>query len=105
MGSVAMSPYHSQPMAYHPQHQMAYPPQQPTFNQQATFPQQPNQQQAFNPQASMQMPPQQMPGQARQFQNAVAIPNLGMGAAPVDCPTCGQRAMTNISYHAGNTTQ
>ena len=90
-------------MAYEPQQQMAY------FQQQQ---QQQPQQQAFNPQASMPQQQQQqqqqqmmMPGQARQFQNAVAIPNLGMGAAPVDCPTCGSRAMTNISYHAGNTTQ
>jgi len=104
MSPAAMSAYHSQPMSYQPQVQMAYPPQQAPFNQQGAFPQQPNQQQVFHPQASMQMPPQQMPGQPRQFQNASAIPNLGMGAAPVDCPTCGQRAMTNISYHAGNTT-
>ncbi len=25
--------------------------------------------------------------------------------APADCPACGQRAMTNVSYEVGNTTQ
>ncbi|OAP63355.1 hypothetical protein AYL99_02582 [Fonsecaea erecta] len=54
-----------------------------------------------------QMPSQQPYGQrsvSGQFRQTVAIPNLGMSAAPVDCPACGQRAMTNVSYHTGNTT-
>jgi len=101
-GPVAMPPYHSQTMTY-PQNQMAYPQQQPSFHQGVPA-QHPNQQQAFNQQPSAPMPQQQMPAQARQFQTAMAIPNLGMGAAPVDCPMCGQRAVTSISYHAGNTT-
>src|SRR4051794_41137771 len=101
MSPVAISPYQSPPMAYQQQHQMGYPPQQAPFNQQPMYPQQPNQQQAFHPQ----MAPQQMPAPPRQYQNTIAIPNLGMGAAPVDCPMCGARAMTNISYHTGNTTQ
>jgi lipopolysaccharide-induced tumor necrosis factor-alpha factor len=40
-----------------------------------------------------------------QFKTATPIPNLGMGASPVDCPSCGKRSMTRISYHVGNTTQ
>ncbi|ERF70700.1 hypothetical protein EPUS_02566 [Endocarpon pusillum Z07020] len=39
-----------------------------------------------------------------QFKTATAIPNLGMGPAPVDCPSCGKRGMTRVSYQAGNTT-
>lgn len=39
------------------------------------------------------------------YRSAVSIPNLGMSAAPVDCPMCGQRAMTSIIYFVGNTTQ
>src|ERR1700733_4832246 len=106
MNPAGISPYQSQPIAYQQQHQMGYPPQQAPFNQQATYPQQPNQQQAFHPQMVQQpMPGQPMPGQPRQFQNTIAIPNLSMGAAPVDCPICGSRAMTSISYHTGNTTQ
>ncbi|EXJ67501.1 uncharacterized protein A1O5_09514 [Cladophialophora psammophila CBS 110553] len=50
-----------------------------------------------------QMPPQQRSASS-QFRQAVAIPNLGMSPAPVDCPACGQRSMTNVSYHTGNTT-
>src|SRR5271154_4560642 len=98
---VGMTPYQSPPIAYQQLQQMGYPPQQAPFGQQPTYAQQPNQQQAFHPQ----MAPQLMPAQPRQFQNTMAIPNLGMGAAPVDCPICGSRAMTSISYHSGNTTQ
>src|SRR5271169_2096869 len=106
MSPIGMTPYQSPPIAYQQQQQqMGYPPQPAPFNQQPMYPQQPNQQpnqqQAFHPQ----MVPQQMSGQPRQFQNTMAIPNLGIGAAPVDCPICGSRAMTNISYHSGNTTQ
>src|ERR1700722_9237438 len=108
MSPVGMIQYQPPPIAYQQQPQMGYSPQ-PPFNQQPVYPQQPNQQpnqqlnqqQAFPPQ----MVPQQMPSQPRQFQNTMAIPNLGMGAAPVDCPICGSRTMTSISYHTGNTTQ
>ncbi|KIY03442.1 uncharacterized protein Z520_00133 [Fonsecaea multimorphosa CBS 102226] len=67
------------------------------------------QQQQQHPPPQMQMPAQQQYGQYQRsvsgnFRQAVAIPNLGMSAAPVDCPACGQRAMTNVSYHTGNTT-
>ncbi|KAJ9652126.1 hypothetical protein H2198_008631 [Neophaeococcomyces mojaviensis] len=40
-----------------------------------------------------------------QYQSATPIPSLGMSSAPVDCPVCGQRRLTSISYQVGNTTQ
>jgi hypothetical protein len=49
------------------------------------------------------MPPQQTGGQ--QYQNATPIANLSRGPAPADCPACGQRAMTNVSFETGNFTQ
>ncbi|EMD58317.1 hypothetical protein GGP41_009703 [Bipolaris sorokiniana] len=48
------------------------------------------------------MPPQQMPG--TQYQNATPIANLQRGPAPADCPACGQRSLTNVSFETGNTT-
>ncbi|KAF2687167.1 hypothetical protein K458DRAFT_415436 [Lentithecium fluviatile CBS 122367] len=48
------------------------------------------------------MPPQQQSGTV--YQNATPIASLSRGPAPADCPACGQRAMTNISYETGNTT-
>jgi lipopolysaccharide-induced tumor necrosis factor-alpha factor len=41
----------------------------------------------------------------RQYQNATPLQVLGRGAAPVDCPSCGVRAMTRTNYEVGNTTQ
>ncbi|KAF2813874.1 uncharacterized protein BDZ99DRAFT_553885 [Mytilinidion resinicola] len=38
------------------------------------------------------------------YQSATPIANLGRGPAPADCPACGQRAMTSVSYEVGNTT-
>jgi lipopolysaccharide-induced tumor necrosis factor-alpha factor len=82
----------------------------------------PNQQQMHQQQQMYGQPPPQAamsPGQqpqsmggggmpqndGSQFRTATAIPNLGMGPSPVDCPSCGKRGMTRVSYHAGNTTQ
>ncbi|KAF1953658.1 hypothetical protein CC80DRAFT_569124 [Byssothecium circinans] len=48
------------------------------------------------------MPPQQQSGTV--YQNATPIASLNRGPSPADCPACGQRAMTNISYETGNTT-
>jgi LITAF-like zinc ribbon domain len=39
------------------------------------------------------------------YVNAVPLGGLNMGPAPVDCPTCGHRALTKINYVAGNQTQ
>jgi lipopolysaccharide-induced tumor necrosis factor-alpha factor len=49
------------------------------------------------------MPPQQPSGTL--YQHATAIANLNRGPAPADCPACGQRAMTNVAFETGNTTQ
>jgi lipopolysaccharide-induced tumor necrosis factor-alpha factor len=49
------------------------------------------------------MPPQQPSGTV--YQNATPIASLGRGPAPADCPACGQRAMTNVAFEIGNTTQ
>ena len=40
-----------------------------------------------------------------QYRTAIPIPNLSMGSAPVDCPSCGKRGMTRLEYTVGNTTQ
>lgn len=57
------------------------------------------QQQPMNPG----MPPQQQSGTV--YQTATPIASLNRSPAPADCPACGQRAMTNVSYEIGNTTQ
>lgn len=85
-----------QPPVYHdPNAQQAYqhqPQQQPMYTQQpdAAAVTQPG------------MPPQQQSGTV--YQNATPIANLQRGPAPADCPACGQRAMTNVSFDTGNTT-
>ncbi|KAF2760978.1 hypothetical protein EJ05DRAFT_248408 [Pseudovirgaria hyperparasitica] len=57
--------------------------------------------QAHTPGAQSQM----MQGtEQRQFQNVTPIASLGRGPAPVDCPACGQRAMSSINYEVGNST-
>lgn len=61
------------------------------------------QQQPQQPQANPGMPPQQQSGTV--YQNATPIASLNRSPAPADCPACGQRAMTNVSYEIGNTTQ
>ncbi|KAF2654493.1 hypothetical protein K491DRAFT_693799 [Lophiostoma macrostomum CBS 122681] len=47
------------------------------------------------------MPPQQPSGMV--YQNVTPIASLNRSPAPVDCPACGQRAMTNCSFETGNT--
>jgi hypothetical protein len=49
------------------------------------------------------MPPQQQSGTV--YQSVTPIASLGRGPAPADCPACGQRAMTNVAFETGNTTQ
>lgn len=41
----------------------------------------------------------------RTYQNVTPLASLGRSPAPVDCPACGQRQMTRISFLAGNYTQ
>jgi hypothetical protein len=39
------------------------------------------------------------------YQAVTPIPALGRSAAPTDCPFCGRREMTKVSYEIGNFTQ
>ncbi|KAH8743715.1 LITAF-like zinc ribbon domain-containing protein [Hyaloscypha sp. PMI_1271] len=54
-----------------------------------------------------QMPMHQQQGlvqlQSRYLQST-PIPALGRSAAPVDCPACGRREMTNVSFKISNST-
>jgi hypothetical protein len=80
--------------------------QQSTFSPQVDYTQYPSQQSGIVPPAPIPHQLSQQPaGQQNQYQTVVAIPNLGMAPAPVDCPTCGKRAMTNTTYHSGNVAQ
>lgn len=47
---------------------------------------------------------QQNHGNTQTFKSATPLINLGEGAAPVDCPACGQRSITRVEYETGNTT-
>lgn len=89
-----MSPQHTQQPMYDQSQmqQMGY--QQPQMQQQGQY---------FQPQQQMQAPMQQQHG-GQQYQNATPIASLGRSAAPADCPACGQRAMTLVSYEIGNST-
>jgi hypothetical protein len=40
-----------------------------------------------------------------QYKTAAPIAALGRSPAPVDCPSCGQRALTTTSFVVGNTAQ
>ncbi|KAJ4341716.1 hypothetical protein N0V95_007149 [Ascochyta clinopodiicola] len=82
----------------HPQQPQSPPPQQqqPSYEQQQKAYPHDHQQQPG-------MPPQQPSGTV--YQNVTPIASLGRGPAPADCPACGQRAMTNVAYETGNTTQ
>jgi hypothetical protein len=44
-------------------------------------------------------------GAQRYYLTAMPLTALNEGAAPVDCPVCGQRALTKAEYTSGNTTQ
>ena len=39
------------------------------------------------------------------YQSAMPVGTLGPGPAPIDCPSCHQRAITSISYKSGDCTQ
>ncbi|TFK45021.1 LITAF-like zinc ribbon domain-containing protein [Crucibulum laeve] len=41
---------------------------------------------------------------SQQFHTATALGILGEGSAPVDCPVCRQRNMTQVTTEIGNTT-
>jgi hypothetical protein len=94
--SQGPGPYVQQPHMTYQQN-----PGQPQMHQQGSYGMPPPQQQY----QQQPMQPMQQGGGGTQFQTAVAIPNLGMGSAPVDCPSCGKRGMTRLEYATGNTTQ
>jgi hypothetical protein len=76
----------------------------PEMHQQAVYGQPPPQQQQYQ-QQPMQIQLIVQNTNDSQYKTAVPIPNLGMGSAPVDCPSCGKRCMTRLEYVVGNTTQ
>ncbi|KAI9696803.1 MAG: hypothetical protein M1836_005165 [Candelina mexicana] len=39
------------------------------------------------------------------YQTATPLHALSMGPAPVDCPACGKREVTRVTFENGNTTQ
>ncbi|RLL96226.1 hypothetical protein CFD26_106216 [Aspergillus turcosus] len=39
------------------------------------------------------------------YNTATPLHALQRGPTPVDCPVCGQREMTRVEAHSGNTTQ
>ncbi|KAF1842558.1 uncharacterized protein K460DRAFT_370529 [Cucurbitaria berberidis CBS 394.84] len=95
-----------QPPTYHQDPNMQYQQQQPVYAQQpqqqyagSPPPQQP--QGAYIQPQQPGMPPQQQGGNV--YQNVTPIASLSRGPAPVDCPACGQRAMTNTAFEIGNT--
>ncbi|KAH7230907.1 LITAF-like zinc ribbon domain-containing protein [Fusarium tricinctum] len=46
----------------------------------------------------------QTPHANSQYKSVAPIAALGRSPAPVDCPSCGQRALTATSFAVGNTT-
>lgn len=116
--------YFEQPQGQHPQMQQTSPqgiPQQPQvvyMQQSPGVPGQPGHPQSIPMQQTSPgaqpgvagHPQQQAPGGAgagaqRTYQNVTPLASLGRSPAPVDCPACGQRQMTRISFLAGNYTQ
>ncbi|KAI5859128.1 LITAF-like zinc ribbon domain-containing protein [Tricharina praecox] len=46
--------------------------------------------------------PQQTGAQGHQFLTAMPLASLSRSPAPVDCPSCGARALTACSYQSGD---
>ena len=61
--------------------------------------------QQYPQQQAIPMQHQQPMGGGAQFLQATPIPALSRASAPVDCPICGQRKLTSVSYEVGSTTQ
>ncbi|KAF2733072.1 hypothetical protein EJ04DRAFT_513509 [Polyplosphaeria fusca] len=91
---------YGQPQQQQQQYGGSPPPQQPQGAYMS--PQQTGGYQQHHAQQNPGMPPQQPSGTV--YQNATPIASLNRSAAPADCPACGQRAMTNVSYEVGNST-
>lgn len=58
---------------------------------------------APQPGVQAQYPQQQQ--QQQKYMNAVQLAALGEGTAPVDCPSCGKRELTRLTYKTGSMTQ
>lgn len=97
--------YHQDPNAQQfPQQQTMYtqPAQAPAGSPAPQHPQGAYMQPDHSHAAQPGMPPQQQSGNA--YQTATPLINLSRSPAPADCPACGQRALTNVSFETGNTT-
>jgi hypothetical protein len=80
-------------------------PQMVQMQPQMVYQQQP--QMVQQPQMAYQQPQQrviQMPS-TQVYQSAMPVQALGEGAAPIDCPSCHQRAITSTTYKSGDCTQ
>jgi lipopolysaccharide-induced tumor necrosis factor-alpha factor len=82
-----------------PQQGIPMVPQQPTpvYEKAPEYPQQQQQQ------VPMQSPPVHVQG--HQFMTAMPLAALSRSPAPVDCPSCGARALTACSYQSGDNAQ
>lgn len=93
------------PQGYQQQQQGVVSPH-PDVKQEGYFtPIQQQQSQPLGQQPGVQQYQQSPQPQQSQYRVGVPLSNLQDTAAPVDCPQCGTRAMTNISFESGNTTQ
>ncbi|KAF2197203.1 hypothetical protein GQ43DRAFT_381531, partial [Delitschia confertaspora ATCC 74209] len=75
-------------------------PNQPQMQQPQQMYQQPQMQYSQSP--GPHAPPQKQGGTV--YQHATPIASLNRAPSPTDCPACGQRAMTTVSYEVGNST-
>jgi len=57
----------------------------------------------LQPGAPQAYPPQQQQ-QGQMYQSATPLASLQQGPTPVDCPSCGQRALTRTEFVSGGTT-
>lgn len=55
-------------------------------------------------QSQQQVPQVGVQPQQSQYRTATPLHSLGEAPAPVDCPSCGNRALTRIEYKSGQTT-
>ena len=87
---------------------------QPDFQTQPSYqsqqqPQQPQQVYQQDPSQYVQQPQQPQPQyatqQSHQFMTAQPLAILNRSPAPVDCPSCGARALTAIKFESGDKTQ
>ncbi|KAF2673560.1 hypothetical protein BT63DRAFT_451611 [Microthyrium microscopicum] len=94
--------YAQQPMQGHPTGAPMMHPQQQY--QQPMMQQQQQPQMAYQQPHMMQQQPVMMQPQTSVFQSAVPIQTLSESSAPIDCPSCKQRGMTNTSRVSGDCT-